>query len=175
MDIDLYTNSSTWNYGDGVRSAEEQIVINHASAFIRAGALGRVIRIITSNDDIYDGIAALNPTTALYYDTSGGHQNHLHIDVGPPTQVAGLANLAGDFDLNDVVDASDYVLWRKGVGVLYSQSLYNTWRANFGKVRASGGGAGAGQGAAIPEPAAAILMLWTAVIPCCRRSLQRPR
>jgi hypothetical protein len=173
MDIDLYTNSSTWNYGDGVRSAEEQIVISHASAFIRAGASGRVIRIITSNDDIYDGIAGLNPTTALYYDTSGGHQNHLHIDVGPPSQIAGLANLAGDFDLNDVVDTSDYVLWRKGVGTMYTQSQYNTWRANFGKVRASGGGAG-GQAAGVPEPAAAILLLWTVVISCCRRSLRRP-
>jgi hypothetical protein len=157
MDIDLYTNSSTWNFGNGVRDAEEQIVIDHASAFIRAGATGRVIRIITSNDDIYDGIAALNPTTALYYDTSGGHQNHLHIDVGPPTRIAGLANLPGDFDLNDVVDASDFVLWRKYLGVMYTESQYNTWRAIFGNVMA--GGTGAGQGTTVPEPDGLMLML----------------
>jgi hypothetical protein len=159
MDIDLYTNSSTWNYGDGVRSAEEQIVINHASAFIRAGATGRVIRIITSNDDIYDGIAALNPTTALYYDTSGGHQNHLHIDVGPPTQIAGLANLPGDFNFNDVVDASDYVVWRKQLGIMYTQSQFNTWRANFGRVRVTQSGAGSGAAAPVPEPATILLLL----------------
>jgi peptidoglycan hydrolase-like protein with peptidoglycan-binding domain len=171
MDIDLYTNSSTWNYGNGVRDAEEQIVINHASAFIRAGTTGRVIRIITSNDDIYDGIAALNPTTALYYDTSGGHQNHLHIDVGPPTRISGLANLPGDFDLNDVVDASDYVWWRKGLGTMYTPSQYNTWLANFGKVRV--GAVGAGQGAAVPEPRAMGLLFSAAVIFGCGRGARR--
>lgn len=173
MDIDLYTNSSTWNYGDGVRSAEEQIVIDHASAFIRAGATGRVIRIITSNDDIYDGIAALNPTTALYYDTSGGHQNHLHIDVGPPARITGLANLPGDFDLNDVVDAADYVLWRQGLGTMYSQTQYNTWRENFGSARAGAGAGGAGQIAVVPEPTASIMLLGAAVMLCCGRSFRR--
>ena len=174
MDIDLYTNSSTWNYGNGVRDAEEQIVINHASAFIRAGATGWVKRIITSNDDIYDGIAALNPTTALYYDDSGGHQNHLHIDVGPPTQIAGLANLSGDFDLNDVVDAADYVLWRKSLGTMYTQPQYNTWRANFGKVRAGAAGTGSGaQAVGIPEPATAIMLLWATILLCCGRSFRR--
>jgi peptidoglycan hydrolase-like protein with peptidoglycan-binding domain len=168
MDIDLYTNSSTWNFGNGARSSEEQIVIDHASAFIRAGATGRVIRIITSNDDIYDGIAALNPTTALYYDTSGGHQNHLHIDVGPPTRLAGLANVAGDFNLDDTVDASDYVLWRKYTGTMYTPAQYNTWRANFGRVRSSGGGAGStAQAPAVPEPAATGLLLGAAFVLCC--------
>jgi peptidoglycan hydrolase-like protein with peptidoglycan-binding domain len=161
MDIDLYTNSSTWNYGNGALSAEEQIVIQHASGFIRAGASGRVIRIITSNDDIYDGIASLNPTTALYYDTSGGHQNHLHIDVGPPTRLAGRANMPGDFDFNDVVDASDYVLWRKGLSTMYTAAQYNLWRASFGHVEAGGSGSGSGVDySAVPEPAGASFLLW---------------
>jgi hypothetical protein len=173
MDIDLYTNSSTWTFGNGVRDAEEQIVINHASAFIRAGATGRVIRMITSNDDIYDGIAALNPTTALYYDTSGGHQNHLHIDVGPPAQIAGLADLAGDFDLNDVVDASDFILWRRGLGTMYTEAQYNAWRANFGRARAGEGSAGSQSlGVGIPEPAGGILLLSAMLVVCCGRSLR---
>ena len=112
-DIDLGTDSSTWNYGNGTTSSEEQKVISHAISFVDAGATGRVIRFITSNQDIYDGIHTARPNVALYYDTSGGHQNHLHIDVGPPTQVAGLANLAGDFNLDDVVDARDYVVWAR--------------------------------------------------------------
>jgi peptidoglycan hydrolase-like protein with peptidoglycan-binding domain len=173
MDIDLYTDSSTWNYGNAVRSAEEQIVINHASAFIRAGASGRVIRIITSNDDIYDGIAALNPTTALYYDTSGGHQNHLHIDVGPPARSAGLANLPGDFDLNDVVDAADYVLWRKGLGTMYTQAQYNTWRGNFGDVRAGAAAAGSPPHPGLaPEPASAASLLGATLVLCCARPIR---
>jgi peptidoglycan hydrolase-like protein with peptidoglycan-binding domain len=162
MDIDLYTNSSTWNYGDGTRSAEEQIVIDHARSFINAGADGRVIRIITSNDDIYDGIAALNPTVALYYDTSGVHRNHLHIDVGPPNRIAGIANLAGDFDLNDVVDAADYVVWRNYLGIMYTGSQFNAWRADFGKTRP--GALGSGGSSAVPEPGAAMLLASGAIL-----------
>jgi hypothetical protein len=37
--------------------------------------------------------------------------------------------LAGDYNHNGVVDAADYVVWRKGTG---SQSEYDIWRANFG-------------------------------------------
>jgi hypothetical protein len=158
MDIDLYTNSSTWNAGNGVRSAEEQIVINHAQSFINANADGRVIRIITSNDDIFDGIAALNPTVPLFFDTSGAHQNHLHIDVGPPTRQAGLANLPGDFDLNDVVDATDYVLWRKLEGVMYTQSHYNAWRTGFDSSRLGASSGGGGE-TAVPEPVALCMLL----------------
>ncbi|HEY2411847.1 MAG TPA: hypothetical protein VGI40_06380 [Pirellulaceae bacterium] len=165
-DIDLGTDSSTWNWGDGVTSSEEQKVINHAISFVDAGASGKVIRFITSNQDIYDGIHTARPSVALYYDTSGGHQNHLHIDVGPPAQVAGLANLPGDFNLDDVVDARDYVVWRTSVGKTLTQSSYTQWRANFGKTitnRPIAAGAdfeeaGSGLAAqAIPEPSAAFL------------------
>ncbi len=38
-------------------------------------------------------------------------------------------DLAGDYNLNGVVDAADYVVWREGAG---SQSEYDIWRANFG-------------------------------------------
>ena len=37
--------------------------------------------------------------------------------------------LAGDFNGDNVVDAADYVVWRKSGG---SQSAYDLWRANFG-------------------------------------------
>jgi peptidoglycan hydrolase-like protein with peptidoglycan-binding domain len=167
-DIDLGTDSSTWNYGNGATSSEEQKVISHAISFVDAGATGRVIRFITSNQDIYDGIHTARPNVALYYDTSGGHQNHLHIDVGPPTQVAGLANLAGDFNLDDVVDARDYVVWRANVNKTLTQSSYTQWRANFGKTitnRPTAVGAdyeydGGGLSAdAIPEPSTVFLVL----------------
>ena len=160
MDIDLGTDSSTWNYGNGTLSAEENIVVQHAIGFIDAGASGRVIRIITSNDDIYNAIHAARPSTPLYDDASGGHQNHLHIDVGPPNRAAGLANLAGDFNLDDSVDARDYVIWRENVGSSMTAASYNTWRANFGKTllgRAAGAGFVESEllTAAIPEPASA--------------------
>jgi peptidoglycan hydrolase-like protein with peptidoglycan-binding domain len=166
-DVDLYTNESTWNYGNGSRSAEEQIVINHASAFIRAAAAGRAIRFITSNDDIYDGIAALSPTASLYYDTSGAHQNHLHIDVGPPTRVAGLANLTGDLDLSDSVDGFDVLAWQRGLGVTYAASKLASVKAGFGQSRSEAAVAGAGS--IVPEPATDVLLLFVAMRPWRRR------
>jgi peptidoglycan hydrolase-like protein with peptidoglycan-binding domain len=134
-DIDLGTDSSTWDFGDGTLDAEEQKVAQHALGFVNAGASGRVIRFITSNQDIYDAIHAGSPSTPLFYDTSGDHQNHLHIDVGPPIRAAGLANLAGDFNLDDVVDARDYITWRNNAGASIPESAYDTWRANYGKTQ----------------------------------------
>jgi len=159
MDIDLATASSTHNYGNGTTSTDEANVIKHAIGFIDAGASGRVIRFITSNQDIFDGIRAARPSVPLYYDDSGGHRNHLHIDVGPPTQAAGAANLAGDFNLDDVVDGQDFLLWTRGMGMTFRPSDFAVWSANFGRTRSA-----AGAGAGVPEPAgmglAAIAMVW---------------
>ena len=56
----------------------------------------------------------------------------------------GPSILAGDYDNNGVVDASDYVLWRANVGqpsqtlpndttgVIIGDAQYNQWRSNFG-------------------------------------------
>ena len=44
--------------------------------------------------------------------------------------------LPGDFNGNGIVDAADYVVWRKSDG---SQNGYATWRAHFGQT--AGGGA----------------------------------
>lgn len=160
MDIDLGTVSSTWNFGNGVTSSEEQKVIDHALSFANANASGRVIRFITSNQDIYDGIDA-GTSAALYYDTSGSHQNHLHIDVGPPTRIAGVANLAGDFNLDDVVDMRDYIVWRDGLGMTYRSSDYSLWRANLGRTNLTSGAAAM---LAAPEPAIGIHILAAATV-----------
>jgi hypothetical protein len=61
--------------------------------------------------------------------------------------------LDGDFNHDGSVDAADYVVWRKGVGVETTEDNYNIWRTNFG--RTAGGGAAAN----VPEPSAAALVL----------------
>ena len=48
-------------------------------------------------------------------------------------------SFAGDFDNDGDVDASDYVVWRHGLGSLYSQGLYDIWRANFDNPPAGNG------------------------------------
>jgi hypothetical protein len=72
----------------------------------------------------------------------------------------------GDYNNNGVVDAADYVLWRKG-GPLQNQvddpntvnNLdYTAWRARFGNNSGSGSGAGLGS-ALVPEPTGIITVL----------------
>jgi hypothetical protein len=67
--------------------------------------------------------------------------------------------LPGDFNADAAVDAADYVVWRRGLGTIYSQAHYDVWRANFGL--AAGGGAAAAL-AAVPEPATLVL-LWASL------------
>jgi hypothetical protein len=62
-------------------------------------------------------------------------------------------DLPGDFNSDGRVDAADYVVWRKTDGM---QEGYDEWRTNFGRTAQSGA---AGQSAAIPEPAAILLLL----------------
>lgn len=68
---------------------------------------------------------------------------NLHIAAGVP----------GDFNSDGKVNASDYVVWRKGIVVPSTLANYNTWRANFGV----GTGSGLGALAAVPEPTAIVL------------------
>jgi hypothetical protein len=88
-----------------------------------------------------------------------------------PTEVAENA----DFNDNGIVDAGDYVLWRKGLGNTYSPDHYALWRSKFGAlVGGSGSGADAGvQGAAVPEPATfALAVVCGAVVTATRRRVR---
>jgi T5SS/PEP-CTERM-associated repeat protein len=74
--------------------------------------------------------------------------------------------LPGDFNHNGVVDAVDYVVWRKGLGTTYSQSVYNIWRAHFGQTAGSGTSAIVN---AVPEPAALVLLITGMLMICAGR------
>lgn len=80
-----------------------------------------------------------------------------------------LFRLPGDFNRDNVVDASDYVLWRNGVGTSYIPYDYQIWRSHFGET--VGGGAfgefGSANGA-VPEPETVILACWLA---CCATAI----
>jgi hypothetical protein len=61
------------------------------------------------------------------------------------------AGIPGDYNNNGVVDAADYVLWRKNPGAYGGDPAgYTTWRTNFGTHSGSGSGLGT---SAVPEPA----------------------
>jgi hypothetical protein len=78
--------------------------------------------------------------------------------------------LAGDYNRNGVVDAADYVLYRKTLGQTgttlaadgnnngqIDSGDYVVWRTHFGQTFGSGSGANAN--AAVPEPAIAAMLI----------------
>ncbi len=75
--------------------------------------------------------------------------------------------LLGDYNHNGIVDAADYIVWRNGLGTIYTQNDYNVWRAHFG--RTAGSGSGANAIAAVPEPATLVLLMFAAAGWCLRR------
>jgi hypothetical protein len=95
-------------------------------------------------------------------------------------------SVPGDYNNNKVVDAADYVPWRKNLGAPNESSInnngdgggvtasdYTYWRARFGNTS----GAGAGSiSAAVPEPASFVLLMMPAAGWCIwrRRSQRKP-
>ena len=125
--------------------------------------------------------AAPQPVLAELVDHPGG-------DVGSPGFVPGVVtSLGGDYSGNGVVDAADYVLWRRAMQTgaalprdatpeSISNADYQLWRANFGKT----GGAGSGLDVAnVPEPGSLVLpLLGTLLLAMTRRNVNtssRPR
>jgi hypothetical protein len=76
--------------------------------------------------------------------------------------------IAGDFNTDGIVDAADYVVWRKNFSG--DQAMYDAWRGNFGASLGPGSGStlpsAAPLSAAVPEPATSLLMaLMLAALP----------
>jgi hypothetical protein len=81
-------------------------------------------------------------------------------------------SLPGDFNLDNKVDAADYVIWRRDMP---GDSLkYGEWRSNFGNPIGSGSEAGLTDSPA-PEPAAVLVLLVAIITPCVARRWRPPR
>ena len=67
----------------------------------------------------------------------------------------------GDYNRDGTVDAADYVVWRKGLGTIYTQANYDLWRANFGQTIGSGAALPSADplSIAVPEPVAWVMLL----------------
>jgi hypothetical protein len=80
--------------------------------------------------------------------------NNLQID-----RVANTALLSGDYNNDGIVDAADFVVWRDGLNIIYTQEHLEIWRAHFGQtVPASGDYNQKGPVDAVPEPTSIILI-----------------
>jgi hypothetical protein len=107
-----------------------------------------------SNTVVIDGITFPDGSTP----ESHGYQLILGSGLLSPN-VSGPA-LAGDFNVDGVVDAADYVVWRNGVGTIYTHADYDLWRAHFGLTAAALDVSLSSELAArVPEPASAVLLL----------------
>jgi hypothetical protein len=81
--------------------------------------------------------------------------------------ISGSVFLAGDYNQDGIVNAADYVVWRKGLGTTYTSQQYNVWRAHFGQT--AGSGTSATVNAAVPEPASLVLLVTGMLMISARR------
>jgi hypothetical protein len=128
-----------------------------------------------TGDPLNVGLTAINRIILRQHNSYNGKQFVDNVVVGttfadvlnPPTPVP------GDYNGNGVVDAADYVLWRKGGPLLnevdtpgtVNDADYTEWRAHFGNP------AGLGSSLAmVPEPAGGILAVHLCVLGAVRRN-----
>jgi hypothetical protein len=85
-----------------------------------------------------------------------------------------FTGLSGDFNLDGTVDAADYIVWRNGLGTIYTQNDYGVWRAHFGASLGPGNGSAlpsvTSLSARVPEPASALLLLLFGAMAGTRRA-----
>lgn len=81
--------------------------------------------------------------------------------------------LPGDYNLNGIVDAADYTVWRDSLGQMVeffdgadgngdgeiNAEDYALWKSNYGQTAPMGSGSAATATATVPEPASAVLAL----------------
>jgi hypothetical protein len=101
----------------------------------------------------FDAIQLPSLTGGLQWNTSQLYTTGI-LSVAAPS-------LSGDYNNNGIVDAADYIVWRKGLGTTYSQSDYDVWRAHFGQT--AGNVAAAVASATVPEPTTLMLSMFAAV------------
>jgi serralysin len=111
----------------------------------------------------------LLPSAGTYYARVTGADDTIQLYQ---LSLSPISILPGDYNRNGVVDAADYVSWRKSLGQSVAAGTgadgnsdgqitaadYNIWRSHIGQTSGSGSGAGLATGAAVPEPGTAVLV-----------------
>ena len=143
------SRASIWDDQHGTRDLRELLISEHGFADADLPTL-----------HIATGISADAKTiigSSSFSESQGGWA--IYLDKPLVTTVA-VPKLTGDFNNDGNVNAADYVVWRKGLGTVYAEIDYNTWRANFGRsatTAASIPSPFATTGPTVPEPFSATL------------------
>jgi hypothetical protein len=159
-----------WGTNDTIRS-EDNSNSNGSEGWklISSGRLALPGILPNGGGDDFRGVATLIPVNAesayasyrLIFPTvkDASTANSMQI-----ADIQFYAEPTGDYNGDGIVDAADYVVWRKSDG---TQTGYATWRSHFGQSLGSSSGANAST--AIPEPATLVLFMFAGVGSCVRR------
>ena len=113
-----------------------------------------------------DGTISFNGYYGDYVLTVDGVDYNISLKKG----ITDDSLLPGDFNQDGAVDATDFIVWRNGLGTVYTPRDYNVWRAHFGQT--AGSSTAVSSAADVPEPAGLVLILiGTAVFIFPRRGL----
>jgi sugar lactone lactonase YvrE len=136
-------------------SQPEGLAFDSSGNLYAAGDGGKVSR-ITATGAVSPFASGPNSFSYIAVTDDAGHPLAL-----PP------ATLLGDYNRNGIVDAADYVVWRKGLGVTYNQNDFDIWRSHFGQ--SAGGGSVVSATAPVPEPPTLMMLMFAATARCLRR------
>lgn len=158
----LLTDSSGIDLSGTIPTGREIALDAEGNLFIstRESNVYFIEDVVTSPGTIADNSAV------LWYDNAS-FANHIGMDIGFGEDLT----IAGDHNGDGMVDARDYVVWRKNPAGFGGAQGYTDWVANFGTgVSGSGGGELSGGNAAVPEPASlSLLAIGLAALWCGRR------
>lgn len=125
---------------------------------------------------VNEKVGFLSLDTALQPNTTyGSSQSNAVVKLdmyfsGTGILTVGPSILAGDYNNDGIVDAADYVVWKKNVGqpsqtlpndttgVIVGQAQYNLWRSNFRNTVPAPGSGAVEIASAIPEPSSFALV-----------------
>ena len=106
------------------------------------------------------GIANPDPTMRIEFILAGAPLPSEGDVVFGPFGAVPPPGLTGDFNKDGIVNAADYVMWRK-TGV--PPTDYDDWRENFGSTLSGGGGATSSGPGAVPEPGTIGMLMLAAI------------
>jgi hypothetical protein len=154
----------------GSASLQGSVDVDVLGAFVPSGPI--TILTATGGINLTSGPLTLTGEDAGLFSGVSVMGNSLVLNIG-------AAGVSGDYNDDGVVDAADYVMWRKLDGTSTEMSndpnplpidsdQYNTWTSNFGEP--GGGSGGDSANAAVPEPTTLAIVLCGALLVMMRRS-----